>query len=274
MAKLTFDNHKFMCYNEYIRYKGGEFIMTNIKDLLLEGIESEKNIAIKEYDDLREQVNQKTEVPELYRMIVEVYHNTLPQRPIAEKVLREALTDDFFKQASVRKAPNEIVFFNERYQITFPLSRGRDINIIDTGLKKPPYFHKTTNDWHLKLIKLTQDYLANKTFANFKALNDLYKFNRKPKNIIGKLYNYHSTYKTFNEDKLKELINNVNQDNERKLEVDRLTDEYNLEKAKSIEFAYTLKSLKQWQDNNWTIRFLESKPPSPGLTLDYNRNEI
>lgn len=244
----------------------------NIKDLLLEGIESEKDVAIKEYDNLKEKVNQKTEVPELYEMIVEVYHNSLPQRPIAEEFLREILTDDFFKQADVRKAPNEIVFFNERYQITFPLSRGRDINIIDTGLKKPPYFHKITNDCHLELIKLTQDYLANKTFSNFKALNDRYKFNKKPKNIIGKLYNYHSTYKTFNEDKLAELVNNVNQDNERKLEVDRLTEEYNLEKSKSIEFAYKLKSLKQWQDNNWTIRFLESKPPSLSLTLDYNKN--
>lgn len=250
-------------------YIGG-IIMNNIKDLLYKGIESERECAIKEYDRLSDLVDQEDKIPKLYELIVETYHNSLPQRDVAEKFLKEVLVDDFFKKAEVNRGVNEIIFHDDRYKIAFPLSRYRHINITDTKIKKPPYFLEKTNAWLIELIQLAEVYLSNKNLSNLKKLDESYNYNRRPKNFIGSIFNYYETYKTFDRAKLESLENKLASYNARAKENKELVKEYESEREKSILFAYSLKEFEMWQDCGWDINHYEN---GLRLSLDYKQNK-
>lgn len=245
--------------------------MDKIKSIIEIGIKDKMQSEIDNYQIQLEKLSNEKNVANIYSMIVEIYGNSLPQRKIAKEYLESVLTDDFFKLADIKFEPNSVVFYKDGYEVKFPMSRGRYIDIIDMNISEAPYYSPIYNDWHIELKELIETYLSKKSFSNLKKLSNHYK--RQGKNIIAKFILYYETHKECNKDKLTKLIYNIDDENKRKIEHDRNIEEYNRSKEQSIQFAFSLESLKVFNDAGWDITLKERNRYAQNWKLNYQTKE-
>lgn len=237
------------------------------REILYESISDEKKRAIDRFEEIKEKVEEEERNPNLYEFILEIYNNNIRQRTVAEKFLRKTLSDDFFKSAQVESRSHEIIFYNGRYKVSFPLSGGKSIAIIDSQLKRRPLEPIEADvEWSTKLIKLTTDYLLDSSFANLKELSEHYNPHSKDENVLQRLKSYRDTKLALNEDKLEEIVSDVYDEQLRAKEEKIEVLQHKIRLQESLEFAYSLESLRDWQECGWKINHYEGELK---LTLDY-----
>lgn len=227
--------------------------MENIKNIAKTGINIQRDKENKKYDLLIDEISKEDNIANIYYMIGEAYGNTLEQREVALSYLKEALVGEFFRNAEVKASLNGIEFFDDEYKVIFPTSRVRIIEIIDLKIERIKSYHSLVSSWEHKLGKLTEAYLANKTFSNLKTLKKHYIGMRDSKNPVRLMLEYKETIAECSLDKVEKIRIKEKLDVERLMNYEAEVVTYNNRQEESLDFAYSLIDLKSFTDVGWFV---------------------
>lgn len=228
--------------------------MEDIKSIIIEAIEYEKQSTINKYNERIKSIQQEENIAEIYYLLAETFHNTMKQGEIGIKLLKKFLTNNFFKKATVKNGANYIIFSNDDFDIMFSKSLSRQIKIKfkNAGILRRHY--NRVNPSLSKLADLTEVFLNKKSFKNFKVLVDHNCVNYK-NNIIAKVMKYINTYKKCNKKLLEKIRNMQKEDIKQREAINEENKKFKERQKYANEFVNSLTDLKQFQDSGWYINY-------------------
>lgn len=228
-------------------------ISINIKDFICEAIERKKVQTVAMYDEKIEKIRSEDNIANVYYLLAETFHNTMEQGEIAIKLLKENLTNDFFKEAEAKNCANYIVFSNDEFDILFSKTLVRVIEIKSKKIKRPYGLYRPLSNDIIKLADAIEVFLKERTFQNFKKVVEC-NYKEYDDSPVGLLFKYVDTYKKCDEKLLKNIREKQKKDEERKKQAEEERKAYEDEVQKAKEFIESLTDLEVFKQSGWTIK--------------------
>ncbi|MDF2879684.1 MAG: hypothetical protein K0R54_241 [Clostridiaceae bacterium] len=225
------------------------------KELIYKAIEDKKQNMISEYNKMIDKVMEEQNLPELYYLLAQIFHNTKEQGELGITLLKSQLKNDFFKKLNSHNDANFITFSNDDFMISFSKSLSKEIQVkFKKGTISGDYY-PSINKSILELKELLEIYLNEKTFKNFKNLAD---FNCKNyhNNIIATVSKYYTTYKTCNEKLLEEINKRQELDNKNKVNFEKRKKEYEDMQTYAKDIIASLTDLEEFKKKGWHVRYI------------------
>lgn len=228
----------------------------NAKERIVQIAKEEQEKAILELNKNLEILKNEERLPQLCSTLVDIFHNNLDQREVQIALLKERLTNDFFKTSNIKANSNSIDFFNENFSISFPTSRARVIEVsFLNGVSMPL---DNTNDAYItkneKGAELLNAYLEKKSLKNLKSFVAWNSGTKYTDNIFGIIYKYYRNLKYYCNPK---TLERIKKDIEESKEFDKKNVEkmkiFNTEQVFANEFFESLTDLKQFEESGWKI---------------------
>lgn len=228
----------------------------NAKERIVQIAKEEQEKAILELNKNLEILKNEERLPQLCSALVDIFHNNLDQREVQIALLKERLTNDFFKTDDIKAGPNFIFFYNGDFSVGFPTSQIKAIQVSYlNGMSMPtdninsPYIERNE-----KGAELLNAYLEKKSLKNLKAFVAWNSSNRYTTNIIGITYKYyrnlkyHCNAKTL--ERIRQGVAEAKEFDRQNAEKMKLFDE---EQVMANEFLDSLTDLKQFEESGWKI---------------------
>ena len=221
----------------------------DIKEAVSNVIRNKKVKMDKEYDDIINGISAETNPVKIYSLLAQT--DTIHEDNIGVDVLKEILTNAFFKEATIDNGVNYITFSNDKFDIMFSKFLSREIKIKYKNPYQQARYYRMLNSSRIKLADLIEIYLNKKSFSNFKALVDY--------NCIGyrnettKITKYIRTYKRCNKELLNSIRNKQKQDIIHQAEADEENKKYEEAQLHAKTFIESLTDLTMFKDAGWYI---------------------
>lgn len=228
--------------------------MDKLKEIITKKIIQDKEDKIDYYNQKIEEVVYNDNPAYLLSLIISLYENESERKDVAIELMRNTLTNDFFRNAEIKRTFYWISFVSKKYKVNFSTTnKGIEIEYCATT---NPYEIKKKNRVSSKeeqklyvLIESTKEYLNNKTYNNLKKLSEVY-FKDEKKNIFYKLYQTHKKCdKLFLEELEKRRILNE----ERKQTIELSLRLYKMKEEEAMKFMKSLSDLDIYKESNWNI---------------------
>lgn len=228
--------------------------MIDIRSIVKQGIEIKQSKENEKYDLLIDKVSKEDSIANMYYMIGEAYGNSLEQRELAIRYLKEALVGEYFSDAKVEGVLNGIEFYDDEYKVVFPTSRVRNIDIIDLKIEKVKTYHSLVSHWEHRLAELIEIYyFSNKSFSNLNTLRKHYINMGNTRNLIRLAVEFKETITECSLDKAMDIRRRESLDIERLACYEEEVKAHSRRQDDSLKFAHSLKSLKSFTDAGWTV---------------------
>lgn len=179
--------------------------MDNLKEELKLAIEKQRKTVFDTYTEQLNGVDELTNVAQLYSYLVKVYHNRIEQREVGKSILKAGLENDFFKKSKIKTSPNEIIFSDGAYNVSFSSSRVVVIVVNSENPVSKPYAPRVISEMDLKLLRLIPEFIDNPK-NNIKELSHLYYQSSYSKHLSRRRFLNFNLFKYYNTNKLKDGI--------------------------------------------------------------------
>lgn len=236
--------------------KGFGYKKMNAKELIIKVAKEEQEKAIAELNEQLTLLENEERLPELCSALVNIFHNNLEQREVQIGLLKERLTNDFFKTSNIKANSNSIDFFSENFSVSFPTSRIRVIEVsFLNGVSMPT---DNTNNTYItkneKGAELLNAYLEKKSLKNLKSFVAWNSGSRYTDNIFGIIYKYYRNLKYHcNPKTLEQIKKSVEGAKEFERQDSEKMKIFNAEQVLANEFFESLTDLKQFEESGWKI---------------------
>ncbi|WP_297419117.1 hypothetical protein [Clostridium sp.] len=223
----------------------------NVQDIICLAIKNKKHEVIKEYDAKINQIIDEVNFVKVYYLLAETFHNTMEQGELGIKLLKENLTNDFFKEATVDNGVNYITFSNNEFDIMFSKSLSMCIRIKYKNTGNSGYI-SDFNDYKSKLANLIENYLAKKSIKNFKIMANYYGryYN---KNILAQIIKFINAYKKCNTKLLLEIKEQQEWHKIKQIEEKKKINEFEQRQLYAKNFINNLTDLEKFKAEGWYI---------------------
>ena len=235
--------------------------MNDIKNKIINKLYVDKDIKIKEYDDMVDNVLNTNNYVELYYKLSNFYGNYYEQCLLQVDLLNYNLPT-LFNNSSAKIGANYISYLIDDYYISFSTSLSKRIelqlnkditNYNDIVIE--PYKPTQLNNNIIDLYNATNNWLNHKSLHNLKVLADINGKHYK-KNPIAKFFKYYNTIKKCNENLIEQIDKKqlkYNNDMKNYNEKIKLRKEY-ISKIK-IDINNIIDSLYEWTEFGYKIIF-------------------
>jgi hypothetical protein len=229
-------------------------LMDEIKNIILKTLENKKQEIINEYDYKMKQILNENNIAKLYYLLAESFHNTIEQGEIGIKLLKECLTNEFFKTAKTINGANYICFSNDDFDILFSKSLSKEIKIRFKNSQVPSMYYPSIKPSIIELADKIEAFLNKKSLKNFKALIDCNCVNY-PNNIFANIIKIINTYRKCNKELLEKIRQMQKDDELRKLKFEEENKVFKERQAFAKNFINNLTDLNKFRQDGWHFSY-------------------
>lgn len=235
--------------------------LNQFKEEIKRKVEFERTKMNEKYDRNIEEMEKKTNIPEIINYLVEIFGNSLSQQHLMKDMLASFLEASFFKEAldesnfdGVVHGANYLIFQKGYYSVEFATSKAKIIKIVR----------------HVSPVHFYPEYLGiEEEYLNFNILWDNYKkgnvnFSELKKSYLSLLkknkYGFvESLFKNIEkeiEEYALDLKEKIQKSELRQIKFNEKFEKY---KAEELEFLNLMadlkKDLNEFQENGWLLIF-------------------